>query len=511
MDSPALETQEESTSEKKNTKELQQLRFYIENYERLCRLCLTNDRLVNLYSIVQGRNVIYVRNFVKQALRLLDQTIDKKDRLPNFICEKCERNLNIIFNFKKKCDESRRILEKVRDKTISLEDLMKSDVCPTVKEFECSRARIKANTTKSKCEEILKNLPQDIHIGKRREPVKKQIIACSVGAELVSTVMKLEPDDIKREVASLGLIFPETDLNLDLNDFTNLVDEGPSRLAQDESESSDEEFDADPDSDSEWKPEESNQTNFIPSDVKEHENRGNNPNKRERKVREVAVTKTGRLSKKLPKEKTICQVCGALVNNIKCHMITHEDIRPHQCEQCPKSFTSRNKLQSHINSVHLKKRDFKCEVCGKAFLEKNNLKGHQRIHNGDRKYKCDLCPKTFLFAGTLRCHKLTHTQDKKHECQVCGKLFLMRTTLNKHLYVHSNERPHKCDLCEKTFRTSTHKIIHMRTHTGEKPLQCRICGIGFAHHKARSVHMKTKHAKELVAMDMLDERGHLKF
>lgn len=87
----------------------------------------------------------------------------------------------------------------------------------------------------------------------------------------------------------------------------------------------------------------------------------------------------------------------------------------------------------------------------------------------------------------------------------------MRTTLNKHLYVHSNERPHKCDMCDKAFRTSTHKIVHMRTHTGERPLQCRICGLGFAHHKARSVHMKTKHAEELAALDMLDERGHLKF
>uniref|UniRef100_A0A8D8P892 (northern house mosquito) hypothetical protein n=1 Tax=Culex pipiens TaxID=7175 RepID=A0A8D8P892_CULPI len=101
----------------------QRVRHYMDHFERLCRLCLATERLVNVYSIVQGRNVFYVRNFVKEGFRLLEQKIDKKDRLPNFICEKCERNLNILYNFKKKCDASRRVLEKIRDKTIVPDDL----------------------------------------------------------------------------------------------------------------------------------------------------------------------------------------------------------------------------------------------------------------------------------------------------------------------------------------------------------------------------------------------------
>lgn len=55
--------------------ELEQIRFYIANFERLCRLCLTNERLVNVYSNVQGRNVFYVRNFIKEAFRVLEQTV----------------------------------------------------------------------------------------------------------------------------------------------------------------------------------------------------------------------------------------------------------------------------------------------------------------------------------------------------------------------------------------------------------------------------------------------------
>ncbi|XP_062558359.1 myoneurin-like [Armigeres subalbatus] len=496
----------------KKQPEVDQIRYYTENFERLCRLCLTNEHLVNVYSNVQGRNVFYVRNFVKDAFRLLEQTINKKDRLPNFICEKCERNLNIIYNFKKKCDQSRRILEKIRDKTIVPEDLVKvEDNQPSPSEETAKGKPVAINRTKSKHknksspEELLKKLPQGLNIEKVRETTIPASIVC---VELDEAPFKIEPVDIKQEVTS----FTETELTVK-NNLTEPIAQEPSHAEQEDVESNEDDaaddYSVDEESDSDWKPEDS--TEIDCTMVGElTEPMESSPSKRGRKKKTEG---TKGLSKKRlrEREKTICSICGALVNNIKSHMVIHEDIRPHQCEQCPKSFTSRNKLQSHINSVHLRKRDFKCEVCGKAFLEKNNLKGHQRIHKGDRKYKCDLCPKSFLFAGTLRCHQLTHTQDKKHECQICGKMFLMRTTLNKHLYVHSNERPYKCDMCDKAFRTSTHKIVHMRTHTGERPLQCRICNIGFAHHKARSVHMKTKHAEELAAMDMLDEKGHLKF
>ncbi|XP_055622414.1 zinc finger protein 91-like [Toxorhynchites rutilus septentrionalis] len=495
-------TEYTSLDESECKEELDRIRFYIANYKQLCRLCLTNERLVNLYSNVHGRNVFYVRNFIKESLRVLEQTIDKKDRLPNFICEKCERNLNIIFNFKKKCEDSRRILEKVRDKTIVPEDLRKLDHGQTDRIASHNWGRTKM--VESNCEKILKKLPQSINVEKVKETTKEEEPCNRTNA------VKAESDELKQEVSDLGSLFPGTEFNLELNDITNLVEENRTAKEEDVTEhhESGEELLEDKDSDEDWCPDKSKQTN---DEVCSETEKSAIEAKKERRKRGKKNTVLKDRSRKLAKEKTICPICGALVNNIKCHMVIHEEVRPHQCAECPKNFTSRNKLQSHINSVHLKKRDYKCEICGKAFLEKNNLKGHLRIHKGDRKYKCDLCPKTFLFAGTLRCHKLTHTQDKKHECQVCGKMFLMRTTLNKHLHVHSNERPHKCDICDKAFRTSTHKIIHMRTHTGEKPLQCRICGIGFAHHKARSVHMKTKHAEELIAMDMLDERGYLKF
>lgn len=84
--------------------------------------------------------------------------IDKKDQLPNFICEKCERNLSIIYNFKKKCDQSRRILEKVRDKTIVPEDLLKTEDCPPEEKAAVQSQTKTKNGTESTPAEILKKV-----------------------------------------------------------------------------------------------------------------------------------------------------------------------------------------------------------------------------------------------------------------------------------------------------------------------------------------------------------------
>lgn len=68
-----LETLEDDNGECKQDQ--LRIRHYMDHFERLCRLCLATERLVNVYSIVQGRNVFYVRNFVKEGFRLLEQKV----------------------------------------------------------------------------------------------------------------------------------------------------------------------------------------------------------------------------------------------------------------------------------------------------------------------------------------------------------------------------------------------------------------------------------------------------
>ncbi|KFB53851.1 hypothetical protein ZHAS_00022291 [Anopheles sinensis] len=464
------------------------LQFYADNFDRLCRLCLSTDQLVAIYSNVQGRNVYYVRNFVKFALDLLAVKINKHDKLPNFVCQRCERSLCIIFKFKQKCDRSLAILQRVQE-SMSKQKKVDAPEADDQEKPKLQRKRKRRAVSKLvNCEEILKQLPAGINVGK----VGKN------GGVTVADKCTVEQEPnmiIVEQTASISYFESGIEPALDQNEPEDPIHVGEQNIGvSSEQDHGNEQLD--------------------PGAIPEEEQKIAPPKIEEEQLLELLEIDHHELetekNKSNGRRRAVCPICGAMVNNVKSHLVVHSNVRPHQCDRCPKSFTTRNKLQSHTNSVHLRKRDFKCDVCGKAFLEKNNLKGHMRIHSGERNYTCDICGKSFLFAGTLRCHKLTHTQEKNHECQICGKLFLMRTTLNKHLNVHTDERPHKCDLCEKRFRTSTHKVVHMRTHTGEKPLGCYICEMSFAHHKARSVHMKTKHPEDLVKLGLIDDRGHLK-
>uniref|UniRef100_A0A182JQ58 Protein krueppel n=1 Tax=Anopheles christyi TaxID=43041 RepID=A0A182JQ58_9DIPT len=456
---------------------------YVDNFDRLCRFCLSRERLISIYCNVQGRNVYFIRNFVKFALDLLKIKINKHDALPNFLCEVCEKNLNVIVNFKRKCDESMKILYRVREHKIKRNHTEHADDVPRKRRRKAVKKRSKQN-----CEEILKKLPHGIRIEKKSAYSTQKDSEDRCVNDFTSTNKKLpqsieiqdEPEPVQPNDIFLEII--EQDKHIQQISTKDQLEE-----TNDEVQCSTFE----------------EEIEFTCTDDN-LEDSVENDNAKGALIQNVKKARNLRY-----KEKIACSVCGALVNNIRSHMAIHS-VRSHSCDQCPKSFTSRHKLQSHINGVHLRKRDFKCEICGKAFLEKNNLKGHMRIHNGERKYACDLCPKRFLFAGTLRSHMLTHSQEKQHKCDICEKLFLLRTTLNKHLRVHSGEKPHSCSVCDKRFRTTTHLVVHMRTHTGEKPLSCRICGMAFAHHKGRSVHMKAKHPQELVALGMIDDKGHLK-
>ncbi|XP_049539013.1 zinc finger and SCAN domain-containing protein 21-like [Anopheles darlingi] len=456
-------------SKRSSTSVSGEVKYCAETLEHVCRLCLSNEQLVALFTNVRGRNAYFVRKFVKLATELLHFKFNINDALPNFLCKRCERSLLAITKFKQKCDESLSILRKASD---IVEPAASSHVSKNQKKIgELGTVRREDQPTKERreCIEILRKLPSAIRVGTLKTRAAREDLE----------------EEWPTEQPACGIIDrharkADGQVHVKSNADECNADPPISKRNEDETghgESEERLLETDEESRLEW---------------------------------ECVGESDEKVPNKTAKERTVCSVCGAMVNNLTAHMATHSKLRPHQCDQCPKSFTTRHKLQTHISSVHLRRRDFKCDICGKGFLERNHLKGHMRIHSGERKHQCDLCPKTFLFAGTLRCHKLTHSQEKSHECPVCGKLFLMRTTLNKHVRVHSDERPYRCDVCDKQFRTSTHLAVHRRTHTGEKPLVCRICGMAFAQHKTRSVHMKSKHPEELVRLNLIDEKGHLK-
>ena len=60
------------------------------------------------------------------------------------------------------------------------------------------------------------------------------------------------------------------------------------------------------------------------------------------------------------------------------------EVKPHQCQQCLKAFSSNHQLVQHIR-VHTGEKPYKCSYCDRRFKQLSHVQQHTRLHTG----KCD--------------------------------------------------------------------------------------------------------------------------
>jgi uncharacterized Zn-finger protein len=58
------------------------------------------------------------------------------------------------------------------------------------------------------------------------------------------------------------------------------------------------------------------------------------------------------------------------------------EIKPHQCQQCLKSFSSNHQLVQHIR-VHTGEKPYKCSYCDRRFKQLSHVQQHTRLHTGE--------------------------------------------------------------------------------------------------------------------------------
>lgn len=99
------------------------------------------------------------------------------------------------------------------------------------------------------------------------------------------------------------------------------------------------------------------------------------------------------------------------------------EIKPHQCQQCLKSFSSNHQLVQHIR-VHTGEKPYKCSYCDRRFKQLSHVQQHTRLHTGiylkkkklqlaNIKYNFEIRDKIIEFAMSIITEKKLPKHSKK--------------------------------------------------------------------------------------------------
>jgi Zinc finger, C2H2 type/C2H2-type zinc finger/Zinc-finger of C2H2 type len=208
----------------------------------------------------------------------------------------------------------------------------------------------------------------------------------------------------------------------------------------------------------------------------------------------------------------------------------------HFCPLCDKYFTEKRKVKSHIERIHLQKKNYKCDICsytafkkydiylhylnihtpkseiehrsmcpdcGLSFQTNSKLNMHiNRKHNISKRFGCDQCRHRTTTLNEMRMHVKVHLSKESREsyfCEFCDAVFSSKGSLKNHRDVKHevNKREFVC-FCKKVFKLKSIYQRHFRVvHKGEKPFKCSECSKAFAVKAHLKNHQEAIHTEQV--------------
>ena len=100
-----------------------------------------------------------------------------------------------------------------------------------------------------------------------------------------------------------------------------------------------------------------------------------------------------------------------------------------ECLDCFKCFTSPEELDHHIC--------FMCTLCSnpKTYPSKERLQTHIKAFHGEKLFKCELCEIKFSHQHKLQAHRRFVHERIGHSCGTCNKLFEHKVFIAHILFV----------------------------------------------------------------------------
>jgi uncharacterized Zn-finger protein len=189
---------------------------------------------------------------------------------------------------------------------------------------------------------------------------------------------------------------------------------------------------------------------------------------------------------------------GILLDHIVTHLPKHIRGKSIKCSQCPKLFTTPGTLRFHFKDVHAEVLST-CEECGKTFTSRNLFKQHRKTDHKEKIVKiCDICGETFAEPVKLRDHiLLEHTEGRgSFLCNLCGKRFNLPRHLKSHAITHM-ERKFACEVpgCGKKFPSAIILRTHTKQHFDKKKCPIPGCNKQYPTNHKLSRHIGIFHEK----------------
>lgn len=120
-------------------------------------------------------------------------------------------------------------------------------------------------------------------------------------------------------------------------------------------------------------------------------------------------------------------------------MFHHTGENGFTCEVCNSKFNRKNRLLTHMLTVHAKSASNK-KSKGKINLHNQHIlivKLHS-LHSYFRifthsDFKCSVCDKAYSLKSTLSAHEKTHKIEEQNKCHICGKEFKLESAFKRHM------------------------------------------------------------------------------
>lgn len=197
----------------------------------------------------------------------------------------------------------------------------------------------------------------------------------------------------------------------------------------------------------------------------------------------------------------VCKECGTgfvTKYRLKVHCKSMHAGGSFPCASCGKVFTTLQKHNNHVNTVHKLLKRFKCTKCPERFAEYFRRQKHLvQVHGvAPLQYKCNVCDKSFDRRYTLSRHmKRDHLEERDFQCEMCSYKCFTKNELRVHMVKHNGERIFECSVCKKSYARKKTLKEHMRIHNNDRRFACAVCGQAFVQKCSLKGHLKTHHVE----------------